>query len=122
MEKKYRAILTEARAVEVSNPKDLQDFLSPAHHAAAEYFHESFSWHHKTEHKEPCKRCGSPANVNAPFHALDGGGMCVGDWDAAIRAGVRSRAQAYEATENEKYAPKQPKTSGKGPNSGLPTE
>jgi hypothetical protein len=40
---------------------------------------------------------------------MDGGGLCVGDWDAAIKAGVRSRAQAYEATEDDKYAPKVPK-------------
>jgi hypothetical protein len=38
---------------------------------------------------------------------MEGGGICVGDWDKAIKAGARSRAQAYEATEDEKYAPKQ---------------
>lgn len=109
LEAHYKSLLQEARAVEVSNPQSLSAVLSPAHHAAADYFHETFTWHNKAVHKENCPRCGAPANVGAPFHALEGGGLCVGDWDAAIKAGVRSRAQAYEATENEKYAPKQPK-------------
>ena len=104
----YRSLLSEARAVEVSNPTQLSGMLSPAHHAAADYFHETFTWHSKTVHKENCPRCGTPANVGAPFHALEGGGLCVGDWDAAIRAGVRSRAQAFEATEDNKYAPRVP--------------
>ena len=59
---------------------------------------------------ENCPRCGSPARVGAPFHPMEGGGLCIGDWDAAIKAGVRSRAQAYEATEDEKYAPRVRKT------------
>jgi hypothetical protein len=109
MEKNYRRLLEEARAVEVSRPKDLVDTLSPSHHMAADYFHETFSWHSKPVHKENCPRCGTPATVGAPFHALEGGGLCVGDWDAAIRAGVRSRAQAFEATEDNKYAPRLPK-------------
>lgn len=110
LEAYYRGLLTEARAVETSNPQGLSSMLTPAHHAAADYFHETFNWHKKEVHLESCPRCGSPAKVGAPFHALEGGGLCVGDWDATIRAGVRSRAQAYEATENEKYAPKQPKS------------
>jgi hypothetical protein len=84
---------------------------------AADYFHEQFSWHKREVHKENCPRCGMPANVGAPFHALEGGGLCVGDWDAAIRAGVRSRAQAFEATEDNKYAPRLPKKE-----SNLPME
>lgn len=111
LEVHYRTLLTEARAVEVSNPQSLSSILSPAHHAAADWFHETFTWHSKEVHKENCPRCGAPCNVGAPFHALEGGGLCVGDWDAAIKAGVRSRAQAYEATEDDKYAPKQTKVS-----------
>jgi hypothetical protein len=111
LEAHYRGLLTEARAVETSNPAALSAMLTPAHHAAADYFHETFNWHKKEVHLENCPRCGSPARVGAPFHPLEGGGLCIGDWDAAIKAGVRSRAQAYEATELEKYAPKQPKAS-----------
>ena len=110
MEKRYRKILQEARAVEVSNPKGLIDTLSPEHHAAADYYHESYTWHATKEHKEPCPRCGQLAKITAKFHTLEGGGMCVAPdgWDMAIKAGVRTRAQAYEATDEERFAPKAP--------------
>jgi hypothetical protein len=97
--------------VETSAPARLPEVLTPAHHAAADYFHETFNWHKKEIHKENCPRCGMPANVGAAFHAIDGGGLCVGDWNAAIKAGVRSRAQAYEATEDERFAPRVVKAS-----------
>jgi len=106
MEKRYKHLLEQARTVETSNPKALADTLSPEHHMAADYFHEQFSWHGSPVHKDMCPRCGGLANVGAPFHAMEGGGICVGDWDKAIKAGARSRAQAYEATEDEKYAPR----------------
>ena len=108
MEGRYKFLLTQARTVETSNPKALPDILSPEHHIAADYFHETTNWHSKPVHKDNCPRCGMPATVGAPFHALEGGGLCVGDWKAAIKAGVRSRAQAYEATESEDFAPKVP--------------
>jgi len=69
-------------------------------------------------HKDNCPRCGTPATVGAPFHTLEGGGICVGDWKAAIKAGVRSRAQAYEATELPEFAPK----SAAAPTPKIPTE
>ena len=106
MEKYYRELLSDARAVETSNPQALPSVLTPTLHAAADYFHEQTNWHKKEIHKENCPRCGMPANVGAPFHALEGGGLCVGNWDAAIKAGVRSRAQAFEATDDPKYAPR----------------
>lgn len=106
MEARYKFLLDQARAVETSDPKRLEEILSPEHFIAAEYFHQETNWHKKVVHKENCIRCGSPAATGAPFHAMEGGGVCVGDWKAAIRAGVRSRAQAYEATELEDYAPK----------------
>jgi hypothetical protein len=113
LEANYRGLLTDARTVETSNAAALPAVLTPAHHAAAEYFHETFNWHKKEVHLENCPRCGAPARVGAPFHPLDGGGLCIGDWDAAVKAGVRSRAQAYEATEDERFAPKAPKTAVK---------
>ena len=106
LEQHYRSLLTDARSVEASAPASLPAVITPAHHAAADYFHETFNWHKKEVHLENCPRCGSPARVGAPFHNMEGGGLCIGDWDAAIKAGVRSRAQAYEATDDEKYAPK----------------
>ena len=104
LETHYRNLLTEARTTETSNAAALPAVLTPAHHSAAEYFHETFIWHKKEVHLENCPRCGSPARVGAPFHPMEGGGLCIGDWKAAIKAGVRSRAQAYEATESEEFA------------------
>lgn len=106
MEAHYRHILTEAQTVETSKPAELPNLLSPEHHIAADYYHETYNWHKKPTHKENCERCGTPATVGAPFHMIEGGGFCVGDWDKAIKVGVRSRAQAYEATGDEKYAPR----------------
>jgi hypothetical protein len=106
MEKRYLSLIDEAKTVEASDPKRLPDVITPELHAAAEYFHITESWHRRPVHKENCVRCGLSANVNVPFHPIEGGGWCVGSWDAAIKAGVRSRAQAYEATEDERYAPK----------------
>src|ERR1700691_2545377 len=76
LEANYRFLLEEIKAIEVSQPAAVSSVLSPTHHAAAEYFHETFTWHSKSIHKESCPRCGMPANVGAPFHALDGGGLC----------------------------------------------
>jgi hypothetical protein len=118
LKKRYKFLLEQARTVETSNPKALADTLSPEHHMAADYYHETLSWHGRPVHKDMCPRCGSLANVGAPFHALEGGGICVGDWDKAIAAGARSRSQAYEATDNQKYAPKSPDA----PKSQIPTE
>jgi len=109
MEKRYKFLLEQARTVETSNPAKLSETLSPEHHIAADYFHETLSWHGRPVHKDMCPRCGALANVGAPFHAIEGGGICVGDWDKAIAAGARSRAQAFEATEDPKYAPRAPR-------------
>ena len=106
LEAHYRSLLTDARAVETSNPQALPAVLTPAHHAAADYFRETFNWHKREVHLESCPRCGQPAKIDAPFHPLEGGGLCIGNWKAAIAAGVRSRAQAYEATDDEQFAPK----------------
>jgi hypothetical protein len=106
LEAHYRSVLTEARAVETSNPQALPAVLTPITHAAADYFRETFNWHKREVHLESCPRCGQPAKIDAPFHPLEGGGLCIGNWKAAIAAGVRSRAQAYEATDDEQFAPK----------------
>jgi hypothetical protein len=106
MEGRYKFLLDQARAVETSDPTKLQEILSPEHYTAADYFHVETNWHKKAVHKENCIRCGSPAATGAPFHAMEGGGLCVGDWTAAIKSGVRSRAQAFEATDDPQYAPK----------------
>lgn len=106
MEKRYRFILNEAKTVEVSSPKDLPDKVTPELHAAAEYFGETYSWHNKQIRADYCPSCGEKMRAGAAFHKTEDGGYCVLDWDRAIKAGARTRAQAFEATEDPKYAPK----------------
>lgn len=106
MEKRYRFILNEAKTVEVSNPKEMPDKVTPELHAAAEYFGETYSWHNKQVRADYCPQCGEKIRAGAAFHKTEDGGYCVLDWDRAIKAGARTRAQAYEATEDPKYAPK----------------
>jgi hypothetical protein len=106
LEKRYRHLLDQAKATEVSNPANLREILSPEHHAAAEYFAESFSWHSKQVRADYCPSCGEKMRAGAAFHKTEEGGYCVNDWDRTIKAGARTRAQAFEATEDPKYAPK----------------
>lgn len=106
MEKRYRHILNETKTVEVSDPKRMPDVVTPELHAAAEYFGETYSWHNKQVRADYCPQCGEKIRAGAAFHKTEDGGFCVLDWDRAIKAGARSRAQAYEATEDPKYAPK----------------
>lgn len=111
MEKRYKEILDKVRAVEISDPKSLHEVLSPEHHFAADYFGLAFSWHSKETRTDYCPQCGERMRVGAAFHKTEDGGMCILDWKRAVQAGVRTRAQAYEATEDEQFAPKQPKAS-----------
>ena len=106
LEKRYRFILDRAKAVEVSNPKDLNDLLSPEHHAAAEDYGETYTWHNKQVRADYCPQCGEKMRAGAAFHKTEDGGYCILDWERAVKAGVRTRAQAYEATEDFKFAPK----------------
>jgi len=108
LDKYYTQLLEQARAVEVSAPATLSSILGPEHHAAADHFGEQFSWHGKKIKAIVCDQCGERTKENAAFHKMEDGGLCIKDWDRAIKAGVRTKAQAYEATEDPKYLPKTP--------------
>lgn len=109
MEKYYRHILEEADAVEASDPGSLQKFLTPEHHAAADYYGEDRKWHGKKARTDFCPNCGDRIRAGAAFHRNEDGVLCIIRWADAVKAGVKTREQAYEATENEQFAPKQPK-------------
>ena len=104
----YKSRLEDADAVAVSDPASLGTYLTPEHHAACEYFGEDRSWHGKRQKTDFCPICGEKMRSGAAFHKTEEGVLCVNDWDRAIKAGAKTRAQAYEATEDPKYAPKQP--------------
>src|SRR5271157_2152194 len=113
MEKYYRTLTEKANTVHSSKPSDLADLLTPEHLAAAEYleehFGQQFAWHQKMTRLENCDLCGEKTKAGVAFHRMEDGGICVRDWTRAVRAGARSRAEAYEATGDEQWAPRQPK-------------
>jgi len=106
LEKHYNKILDDARAVETSDPGSISKFIAPEHHFAADYFGLELSWHGKKIRPAECPICGERMREGAAFHKTEDGGLCINDWKRAVAAGVRSRAQAYEATEDPIFAPK----------------
>lgn len=105
MEKFYQFKLDEARAMEVSNPADLSKLISPEHHAAADYFGEERPWHTKKSKPMDCPNCGERIKQGAAFHKTDEGVFCIIDWKRAVVSGIRTKAQAFEATEDVQFAP-----------------
>jgi hypothetical protein len=110
MEVYYRTLVEKANTVHSSSPKDLPDMMTPEHLAAAEYLEENFgmqfAWHQKMSRLENCDLCGEKTKAGVAFHRMEDGGICVRDWTRAVKAGARTRAQAYEATDDEQFAPK----------------
>ena len=110
MEKYYKSITEKANTVEASSPKDLPDTLTPEHHFAADYltqhFGTQFKWHTSLSRLESCELCGEKVKAGIAFHRTDEGGVCVRDWARTVKSGARTRAQAYEATEDPQFAPK----------------
>jgi hypothetical protein len=108
LSKFYKGRLEDADATSISNPAELGTYLTPEHHAACDFFGEDRSWHGKRQRTGFCDICGERMREGAAFHKTEEGVLCVNDWDRAIKAGAKTRAQAYEATEDPKYAPKAP--------------
>jgi hypothetical protein len=108
LEKFYRTCLEKADAVAASAPGELGLFLGPEHHLACDYFGEDRQWHGKKTRTDFCPNCGERIKAGAKFHKTEEGTLCILDWSGAVKAGVRTKAQAYEATEDIQFAPKQP--------------
>lgn len=121
----YKAITERANTVQVSDPKNLPDTLTPEHFVAAAYMEHNFgmvyAWHTKLNRLAECALCGERVKEGVAFHRMEDGGFCVSDWDRAIRAGIRTKAQAFEATEDPKYAPKVASAPA-APSVKIPTE
>jgi hypothetical protein len=128
MERYYKGLCEKANTVEAASPKDLPDTLTPEHHAGAEYLNKNFGtqfkWHTAMSRLEDCELCGQKIKAGIAFHRTEEGGLCVRDWERAVKSGAVSRAAAYEATEDDKFAPKVPKAVDKAPapKSNVPTE
>jgi hypothetical protein len=86
----YRARLDQARVIQTSNPKALDEYITATDHVAADYFALEFPWHQHLVKQETCPNCGEHIRPGAKFHqSVALGVMCVLDWQAAVNAGVK---------------------------------
>lgn len=122
MEGYYRHLLNTAKTVEASSPKDLPETITPEYHAAADYFGEEYSWHGKRARTDFCPNCGERIKAGAAFHKTEEGTLCILNWEKAVKSGVRTRAQAFEATEDPKFAPVASSEASKPTQNKIPTE
>lgn len=122
MEKYYTYLLSQARATEVSSPATLSHILTPEHHRAADYYGEEHSWHGKRSRPMDCPNCGTKVKEGIAYHVVDGD-LCVINWERTVKAGKVTRAQAYDATNDPKFAPKEVAPAAKPATKGnIPTE
>lgn len=110
MERYYDKLTLEADTVQASNPAGLLGALTPEHHLAADYntrnFGNQYKWHQTLSRLEDCELCGSKVKSGIAFHRTDEGGICVRDWERTVKAGAKTRAEAYDATGDAKFAPR----------------
>jgi hypothetical protein len=107
MERHYKSLLEQARQVEVSSPAKLSELLTLEHNYAADYFDEERSWHKKQVRaaSAQCPNCGTMIREGVAFHKTEEGVLCIIDWNRAVRSGVRTKAQAFDATNDPQFAP-----------------
>jgi hypothetical protein len=111
-EKFYRRRLDQARALEASDPKSLQLFLTPTDHVAVDYFarvyesEEQFGWHKVMRMPDRCPNCGEAVKSGVAFHASAalGGILCILDWKRAVEAGVKKLKDVPESKRWDKEA------------------
>jgi hypothetical protein len=96
-ERYYRALLEQARVLETSDPKRMNEVLSINHHCAADYFGEEFAWHRTAKKPMACDNCGEPIKPGVAFHRSTDGIICVLDWKRTVDAGVRKPEDVPES-------------------------
>jgi len=104
MEAYYNGLRTRAQTLEVTNKAQLNEELgsNPDFAYMAEYFGESFTWRRKGTRPEECPNCGEQKPFGRKFHVnKELGFICVepsvAGWQAAVQAGVKTKAEAKEA-------------------------
>jgi hypothetical protein len=107
MEGYYKFLIDQADTVQASAPAKLGEILSPEHHAACEYFGEERQWHAKRSRPADCPNCGARIKEGMAYHIDASGDLCIIDWERTVKSGKRTRAQAFEATGDPKFAPKE---------------
>lgn len=99
----YRARTQQANNLQLSNPKALQDWLTPTDHVAADYLNKHFGmtfvWHQTPVRLVSCPNCGEQIkSLELAFHpsAAFGGKACILDWKKAVSAGVVTKTDVPE--------------------------
>lgn len=108
MDKFYRGLMNKADTVEATSPGELSALIGPEFHAAADFLGEDRKWHGKRAKTDICTTCGERTTKNAAFHKTEDGTICVNNWPKAVRAGAVTRAQAFDATDDPQFAPRNP--------------
>jgi hypothetical protein len=126
MEKYYTFLLEQARSTEVSNPQELRMLLTPEHHRAADYYGEEHSWHGKKSRPMDCPVCGERVKAGIAYHIDASNELCIIDWARTVKAGKRTRSQAFDATGDPQFAPRAPEVvpaaKQVAPKNNIPTE
>jgi len=120
MERHFNSVLEKMKALEASDTKAMQEAISPETHAAAEYFNVETTWHTKRSQPMDCPVCGDRIRKGVAFHKTIEGTLCIIDWARTVKAGVRTRSAAYEATGDAQFAP--PAKAPAGTQQQIPTE
>jgi hypothetical protein len=91
----YAGLIEQARVLELSDPKGLNDALNQDYHLAAEYFDIETSWHKTQVRAVQCPQCGERKKEGIKFHPLSNGVFCIeaskAGWEAAVDAGIKSK-------------------------------
>lgn len=100
----YRALVQQANSLQISNPKALEEYLTPTVHIAADYMHEhfgmKFKWHEVPERIVVCPNCGeSIKSLDVAYHpsATLPGKICVINWQRTVEAGVMTKADVPDS-------------------------
>lgn len=93
----YEGLRKQAVLLEKTKPSELATIIEGNNdfHLMADYFGIETAWHTAMGAKINCPNCGEKINEGVNFHKL-GDSLCVLDWRAAVKAGVRKRDDVPE--------------------------
>lgn len=99
VERYYRNLMEEARALEISNPKELEAKLNIDHRLAADYFGETPSWHKRQTKAVTCRSCGE-TKPDQLMHKNSMGFLCIDPsvegWKMAVNTGMKKKEEVPE--------------------------
>ena len=86
--------------------------INPIHVRAANHFKEERTWARQIDHPSACANCGEKIRPGQLFHVMGPGLICidpsVAGWKAAVRSGVKNKADIPEEFQEKPVAPPAP--------------